>query len=621
MRFALWISAVLSFTLGSSSFSAELKSSYAAEACESHEKWQFSERIPSQWRTEFLSTLQSKHSPARAFSEALALRKLNPSLEAAVFAEYWISRALLSANILHIAQSGFLTIASRPLRPETLGIQAAAMHCLAQIAHKYPTLRLSKRIEQNLFEIQNLPSAVHLRSSLWEPGLMVLFDSLLEGASPSALKRMLSLFESSGAIESFAHALYYTRVGAHSKTTQALGLMLQQSTALPDVLKRYQDSAHLLKARAHYSLGEYEAAIHHFKQVRKSSNTLAQTLSELSWAYLQSERYGESIGTAINLQSGALRKTFMPEAPMVMAMALNELCQFPEAIKAINIFKKHYKDSYFWLKAWSEGKIPNGHELYPMALAFLRRKDTAPEKVAGEWVRSPLFIARQDEINLFFEEKNAITELGRSADLEQQRNARELLEFTKRFKKSYALAKVKLAPGQALPQKILDDLERLKSDVIRFQRFRAAAPTWRTILSNHERKIPTRSKELISEVNKDLKRKTEQMLVILDEIAENNSFIEVEILNGASQDIIWQNAYPDYKKIAQQMKDDGTKAKTHDWNWGSSTAGFEGSGEIWEDELGSFKAELVDNCTSKEKYLAIKRDTLRRPQAISKGEK
>ena len=34
--------------------------------------------------------------------------------------------------------------------------------------------------------------------------------------------------------------------------------------------------------------------------------------------------------------------------------------------------------------------------------------------------------------------------------------------------------------------------------------------------------------------------------------------------------------------------------------------GVDENGEIWEDELGSFKANLFDNCSSKDKYLAIR---------------
>ena len=59
------------------------------------------------------------------------------------------------------------------------------------------------------------------------------------------------------------------------------------------------------------------------------------------------------------------------------------------------------------------------------------------------------------------------------------------------------------------------------------------------------------------------------------------------------------------------MKDDEAReSKEKVWNWGKATFGVteegEDSYEIWEDEVGSFKADLYDNCSSKDKYLSIK---------------
>src|SRR6185437_5883858 len=104
-----------------------------------------------------------------------------------------------------------------------------------------------------------------------------------------------------------------------------------------------------------------------------------------------------------------------------------------------------------------------------------------------------------------------------------------------------------------------------------------------------------------------IKEDNVRMLTQLDEIAENIQLIEVEIYNGASQDIIWQNAHPDYKKIAEQMKDQREAVeRSKTWDWGREVAGSDDSQEIWEDELGSFKANLFDNCSSKDKYIAIR---------------
>ena len=112
----------------------------------------------------------------------------------------------------------------------------------------------------------------------------------------------------------------------------------------------------------------------------------------------------------MNLNAGGLRHTFTPEAPMVMAMSLNELCQYPESVRAIHTFKKGYEKSFQWLQKNITGN------LYPDAVQYVRRAQgaTVPDRVASEWVRSPLFISSQDELNLLFDESESTAMLGRT---------------------------------------------------------------------------------------------------------------------------------------------------------------------------------------------------------------
>lgn len=109
-------------------------------------------------------------------------------------------------------------------------------------------------------------------------------------------------------------------------------------------------------------------------------------------------------------------------------------------------------------------------------------------------------------------------------------------------------------------------------------------------------------------MNQEVGRLNRTMLTKLEEIGENTRMIEAEIYDGASRDIIWQNAHPDYKELAKKMHDEqNTLAASKVWSWGEAPIGSDSWSEIWEDELGSFKASAFDNCNSKEKYLAIKK--------------
>ena len=161
--------------------------------------------------------------------------------------------------------------------------------------------------------------------------------------------------------------------------------------------------------------------------------------------------------------------------------------------------------------------------------------------------------------------------------------------------------------GDHLPSLLMADMLALKEMILHYRRLQQGAPVWHTILANYRKTVPATESKLLGAVNADLKARSQRMLSQLEEIAENIQLIEVEIYNGASQDIIWKNAHPDYQKVAASLTEEHHKeqaAKT--WDWGRTPANMDDDGaEVWEDELGSFSANLYDNCESKDRYLAL----------------
>ena len=416
----------------------------------------------------------------------------------------------------------------------------------------------------------------------------------------------MEVLHGAGPYEDFAVALRASHDNDHNTAVTAMDRFLS-APSLPPALRRFTNTAHLLMARNLYSLQQFDRAAMHLRQVTKSSNELSAALEELSWTQLMNDRLSDSIGTAMTLQAGGLRHTFAPEAPMVMAMALNELCQYPESVRAINMFRKNYEKPYEWLQT---GLTSSGNNLYPLAVKFVRKSPgfTVPDRVASEWVRSPLFLSSQDELNLLFDEKESTTALGKSGAKEQTKLAEGLVLKSKDLPKRLHDAKAKMREGDHLPSLLMADMLVLKEMIIHYRRLQQGAPVWHTILANYKKTAPGIETKLLSTVNADLKARSQRMLAQLEEIAENIQLIEVEIYNGASQDIIWKNAHPDYQKVAEKL----TSQERHEqaaktWDWGRTPANMDEDGaEVWEDELGSFSANLYDNCESKDKYLALK---------------
>ncbi len=97
------------------------------------------------------------------------------------------------------------------------------------------------------------------------------------------------------------------------------------------------------------------------------------------------------------------------------------------------------------------------------------------------------------------------------------------------------------------------------------------------------------------------------MLRKLKEVASNTYLVEVEIYDGASQDVVWRSANPDFEGYSgdEARKGPGNEAEKF-WNWGRTQSTGTGQREIWADELGTLKANIKDNCSNKDRYLALK---------------
>ena len=606
---SLKIALILFVLLGAGPSQAETKlgpPSSARNACTGSESWSFSSTLPMEWQTEMRLFLSQKASPARGFSEALTLRHLAKTDEIRLLAEYWFSRALYEAGLYHVAHEAFSAIASAPMTASTAGVQTAALECLNTIYYQFPSMGLKAEV------IQRLPAYFEKASESEVPldaaAIVLRIQVAEEHPSKDAIEQTLSLLKDGGPYEALSKSLWATRQNKYETTINETKKFLSFKS-VPTALRRYGDLAHLNLARAYYVNGQYTQAMNEFKLISKSSNDLAHSLSELAWSQLMSEHYMEAIGTSINLTKGGMRRTFAPESPMIMAIAMNELCQFPESIRAINAFRSSYDKPYQWLNYWYSADKKARTPIYPQAISYLKHKSDVPERIASEWIRSSVFISHQDEINLLFNEKNSATNVGRAAVKEQNALGQAVLKLAQEIQSDVKDARSEAGADGELPDLLHKKLIVLKNQLTHYKRLRRAAPVWLKVKTHHEMRTPGINHALVAKIEADLQSRTVQMFHQLEDVAENNQLIEVEIYNGASQDIIWQNAHPDYKDIAEKIKSETKRANSGKvWDWGRSSVnmGDDDKGEIWEDELGSFRADVTDNCSSKEKYLTLK---------------
>ena len=535
-------------------------------ACSDQEKWSYPAGWSADVRGNFDAFLNDGRTLPEAFGQAFASTRAAASVGQRLFAEYAMGRVLFQAGLQHAAFDQFAAIASQPVSRETLLVQRAALQCADRILTTTPSLELPHSAVARLPEYLALEHDSARKPLLWDLTIQALQASLVRGDATA--QSAVGWLRGAGAWELIGQALVASNRNDHAGVVTRLEPLLVRTAAksseLPASQAKSEDLFRLILARAYFAQKQLPQAMAQYQKVDHGANEFPRALTELAWSYLAAQQYKDSIGVGIGIQSGALRAAFVPEGPMVLAMSLNELCQFPQALRVTRSFQRDYASSRQWLKNWTSESAAIRPALYGLAVAALKDTKDAekltgvPARVTSEWLRSPVFIANQAEISQLFKEQKMALEV-------QSMSAHD--------------------------SKIAE----------------MARSTWESVLSQAATRTEARKSALVQGINADLAGRSRKMLAQLDDVATQNGLVEIEILNGASHDLIFRNAHPEYAKAAKDLGEQEAdhRKDSQVWNWGRVRAS-DPRMEIWEDELGSMSADTYDNCKSKDKYLTLR---------------
>ena len=339
------------------------------------------------------------------------------------------------------------------------------------------------------------------------------------------------------------------------------------------------DLTHLLRARELYSSKKMNESVAEFQKIDKRSNLKIDALSDLSWAYLHLEHYQEAVGIALQLRSGIFRNTFAPESMMVAAMALNETCSYQDASRMIQFFIQDYGNSFDWLVHSEKGSEPY-HEI----LSGLKNQSSVPAKIRTEWVKHPVFLSRQEQINRLIENHRKI--IGMPSKIQSLKSD---LTNKNTIKISKLLYDVKSRKNDSIS--LAKKYQEIRKDIRTLIRFNRSSKTLLSVVQKHDATIPAAQSKHVAKINHELHEKNRELLTHLKKIRENIDLIEVEIYHGASKDML--GLKKSLKKKTDLQKDFDTAVA---WNWGSFSASELERAEIWEDEIGDLKADTKNHC-------------------------
>ncbi len=501
-------------------------------ACSAIKAWEKMNDLPAVWRTQFNASMRRPRALPREVSVVWRLRlKENGTAKRKFFLSQWIGSLLLKANLPLEAFQVYQENVQNYVNESNKAALLENIECIGEIKSRFPSLEFNAA---TVGALRKLSPSLKRQSDLNILG-RVLYLSELDSFSQ---KTGDSLSKSPEPIENVpdfsAKLLQAMRESYSGNGKQALALIKPIEAAPSLAQSAFSNDIHLLAGQLSYSAGEFSASLASWARVRPESNFFAEAVRGISWAYLSMERYSSAVGSSYNLLVGPLHQTFQPDAFLIVAIAMNETCDYPRAMETIRTYKHAYGKTHAWLINWEKEKL----KIYSQVINFLRSESDVPLRIGLEWARNPIFLSHQNEINELLRERVILSGA--------QKNAQ-------------------------------------KNDA--FQAF-LAAQTEKSLL---------REKQLVQGTNEALEAETIRMRMTLEKISDEMQLVQAEVLSSVGEKMILDQAGLETSS-AKNVKGKESKQSNSTWDWGTFSPDAEDGGEFWNDELGFLKADVNNKC-------------------------
>ena len=323
-----------------------------------------------------------------------------------------------------------------------------------------------------------------------------------------------------------------------------------------------------------------------------------QALVELGWVQFHMDDPAGAIGNMYSLHSPYFAAVYKPESFAVRTIGYLNICQYGDAYKTLTYLEKEYRTANEQAKVYLEKNKGTGN-YYESVKSYLRSSSSAtvdglPGPILREMARQKDFLNVQIALN---DSEDELTRYNGMHDKIRDDKAavRGRLDMTqKRHDQLVAQLKRGKKPGEAFDEDKLQSLIRLDTDLI---------VAYKYLLSILEQgrqgflKSQAKGQEQIAkfkaskrqEASRILEARLKTMQKEMAKILENNELLRYEVFAGSGENIRYQvaggatNAAESKNRIPAHVKPE----KILNWNF---------DGEYWEDEIGSYRSSLQNNC-------------------------
>lgn len=353
-------------------------------------------------------------------------------------------------------------------------------------------------------------------------------------------------------------------------------------------------------ARMKFKQNQFKEAFDLYMKVDKDHPLWVQALEELGWVQFHIDDPSGAIGNMYSLHSPYFAAVYKPESFVIRTIGYLSICQYGDAYKTLTYLEKEYRNANEQAKIYLEKNKGTG-AFYESVKGYLRSASSASiDGLQGPILRE---MARQkDFLNVQMALNDSEDELARYNGIHEKirsdkAQVRGRLDLTqKRHDQLVAQLKRGKKPGEAFDEDRLNSLIRLDTDLIVAYKYllsileqgRQGFLKSQAKGTEHIAKFKAQKR---NEASRILEARLKVMHKEMSKILENNELLRYEVFAGSGENIRYQvaggttNAAAEGpgKRIPAHVKPE----KILNWNF---------DGEYWEDEIGSYRSSLQNNC-------------------------
>lgn len=350
-------------------------------------------------------------------------------------------------------------------------------------------------------------------------------------------------------------------------------------------------------ARMYFANKRFDAALEHYMKVPKDHPLWVEALIEQGWTQLATEDFSGAIGNMYSLHSPYFKAVYQPESFAVRTIGYLSICQYGDAYKTLSWLERDYRKWGNQLNQYM-GQKPSPDQIYSTVTQYIRGKSTndlqgVAYQIWRELARRKDYLNSQVALNEKADETKRYEGVNGKIK-EEKAGIRDRASAAKRrfdqwrgqlikVKENKKIAKTEV---QNIHQGLQLERERTMGYRFKLALLEQSRQGYLTYQKISQAKIDSEAGRMRKETGQNLLARAKQVQREMNKILENNEFLRYEVFSGSGENIRYQVAGGNVgapNRIPASIK----PMKMMNWSF---------DGEFWEDEIGSYRSSLQNNC-------------------------